>query len=400
MKIPEINISEYDYILPNSKIALYPAKTRDNSKLLIYKNSKLSHTQFKNITTQLPENSLLIFNNTKVVRARLIFKKSTGAKIELFCLEPYNNIDISKAFESKNEVKWNCLIGNKKKWKSGAIYLTTIINYKDVTVKAELYRETGEEFVILFKWDKSDITFAEIMEAAGNTPLPPYLKRDAEEIDNERYQTIYSSNKGSVAAPTAGLHFTPEIIKELKKKSISTAEITLHVGAGTFKPVKSETIAEHEMHTEHFNVTTETVRKIADHNGPIIAVGTTSVRTIESLHILALKEAANKNSREIDQWDGFKYRDKDQHKNTLKEFSKLLEKEQKSGVSASTSIIITPGYKFRVIDGLITNFHQPRSTLLLLIAAFTGDKWKDIYEYALTNNFRFLSYGDSSLLLK
>lgn len=400
MSIPQINISDYDYLLPHHRIAKYPLENRDQSKLLVYRNQKITHVPFFSLPEQLPDNSLLVFNNTKVIRARLEFYKSTGARIEIFCLEPHEPSDAALAFQSKGQVQWQCMVGNQKKWKEGIIRAKAQTEKGEVEITATLLKKLSDGAIIQFAWEATDITFSEVMEGMGQTPIPPYLERDAEDIDTERYQTVYSKHQGSVAAPTAGLHFTPEVLEALAQKNISLIELTLHVGAGTFKPVKADTIDQHEMHTEHFEVTLEALRHIAEHNGPIIAVGTTSVRTLESLYRSAVLLSQNLPHQSVQQWDGFQ-RMSDMGKNeALNLLIRHLETQQPQSFKASTSIIITPGYQFKVIDGLITNFHQPRSTLLLLIAALIDKNWTKVYDYAMKNDFRFLSYGDSSLLLR
>ncbi|GAO31077.1 S-adenosylmethionine:tRNA ribosyltransferase-isomerase [Geofilum rubicundum] len=400
MSIPQINISDYDYQLPTGRIAKYPLENRDQSKLLVYKNLHISHTRFFNLPEQLPHNSLLVFNNTKVIRARLEFFKSTGARIELFCLEPYEPSDAALAFQSLGEVQWQCMVGNQKKWKEGSLFATSQTTQGDIQVVATLIKKLSDGAIIQFKWDDAAITFSEIMEGMGQTPIPPYLEREAEDIDTERYQTVYSKYQGSVAAPTAGLHFTDEVLETLAQRNISLIELTLHVGAGTFKPVKTDTIDQHEMHTEHFEVTVNALRQIAEHDGPVIAVGTTSVRTLESIYRAAILLSQNRPHQNVQQWDGFEQVSDMPKAEALKLLIRHLHSQQQPAFKASTSIIITPGYQFKVIDGLITNFHQPRSTLLLLIAALIDENWKAVYDYALNNDFRFLSYGDSSLLLR
>jgi S-adenosylmethionine:tRNA ribosyltransferase-isomerase len=398
MNIPQINIDEFDYQLPADKIAKYPIENRDQSKLLVYDNYVISEQLFSNLADFLPTNTLLVFNNTKVIRARLHFYKSTGAHIEIFCLEPYNAQTTELSFQQTHEVEWHCLVGNQKKWKKGTIAKNIEIDGSVITVEATIVKKLTDGVVVKFTWNGLK-SFAAIMEAMGQTPIPPYLEREAEEIDTERYQTVYSKHKGSVAAPTAGLHFSPEVLQKLKEKGVQTIELTLHVGAGTFKPVKSETIDGHEMHTEHFSVPIETLRTIYQHKGPIIAVGTTTVRTLESLYLCGIKMNKGVPFKHISQWDGFQYVSNMSRTSSLEAIVHHLEKEKQHTFEASTAIIIVPGFKFQVIKGLVTNFHQPRSTLLLLVSALIGEKWKAIYQFAKDYNFRFLSYGDSSLLL-
>jgi S-adenosylmethionine:tRNA ribosyltransferase-isomerase len=400
MSIPQINISDYDYHLPHHRIAKYPLENRDQSKLLVYKNQKITHVPFVTLPEQLPEHTLLVFNNTKVIRARLEFFKSTGARIELFCLEPHEPSDTALAFQSKGQVQWQCMVGNQKKWKEGPVLAKAQTEKGEVVVSATVIKKLNDGSLIQFSWDAADITFSEVMEGMGQTPIPPYLERDAEAIDAERYQTVYSKYQGSVAAPTAGLHFTEEVLHALSQKNIALLELTLHVGAGTFKPVKADTIDQHEMHTEHFEVSLEALRQIARHDGPVIAVGTTSVRTLESIYRSGVLLSQNLPHHNVQQWDGFKQASDLDKKAALELLINHLESHQQQSFKASTSIILTPGYRFKVIDGLITNFHQPRSTLLLLIAALIDKNWTAVYDYAMDNDFRFLSYGDSSLLLR
>lgn len=398
MNIPPINIDDFDYQLSPDRIAKYPLNHRDQSKLLVFNHQIISEKQFTHLPDVLPENTLLVFNNTKVIRARLHFFKNTGARIEIFCLEPHNISNTELAFQQTSEVQWLCLVGNQKKWKEGSVWKDVTVDDLKITVEAVMVKKLTDGIIIRFKWDRM-VSFASIMEAMGQTPIPPYLEREAEELDKERYQTVYSKHNGSVAAPTAGLHFSPEVIKSLNKKGIKTIELTLHVGAGTFKPVKSNTIDEHEMHTEHFSVPVETLHTLLNHHGPIIAVGTTTVRTLESLYLAGVKMISGLSFQHISQWDGFQFTSEITRTKSLQTIIDYLNQNQLQSLEASTAIIIVPGYKFKVIRGLITNFHQPRSTLLLLIAAIVGNQWKDIYRYAMEHNFRFLSYGDSSLLL-
>ncbi len=398
MKIPQINIDDFDYLLPSERIAKYPLENRDQSKLLVFKNREIADNLFINLPDNLPENSLLVFNNTKVIRARLNFRKSTGAKIEIFCLEPTQPNNAELAFQQTQKVEWHCLVGNQKKWKEGLVYHQVVIDNNKITVAAEIIKKLSDGVIIRFEWN-GNLPFATVMEAMGQTPIPPYLNREAEDIDTERYQTIYSKHDGSVAAPTAGLHFTPDVFNKLTSKGLKTIELTLHVGAGTFKPVKSQTIDEHEMHTERFHVPVHTINALMNHKGPVIAVGTTTVRTLESLYLAGVKLKEKVPSNHISQWDGFRFNSSLTFQESLDYILKHLNDNELNAFEASTSIIIIPGYRFKVIRGLVTNFHQPRSTLLLLISALVGDDWQRIYQYALDHDFRFLSYGDSSLLL-
>lgn len=399
IKLPIIDISEFDYSLPSSRIAKYPLQNRDESKLLEISGKHFISRGFKELPKVLPQKSLLVFNNTKVVKARLLFKKLTGAQIEIFCLEPHQPNDAALAFQQTQSVEWQCMVGNLKKWKEGVISTEATTPHGVLKVDATIVEKLSDAIIIRFEWGNSSITFAEILESMGETPIPPYLERKAEAIDGERYQTIYSKSDGSVAAPTAGLHFTENILDQITKKEMERVELTLHVGAGTFKPVKSKYISNHEMHTEHFQIQLDTLKKIAKHDGPIIAVGTTSVRTLESIYRAGVLLYKNLPFHEITQWDGFMHESSLSMKESYQLIIDYLEKENLLSFQASTSIIIVPGYEFKVIDGLITNFHQPKSTLLLLIAALIGDQWKEAYNYAMNNNFRFLSYGDSSLLM-
>lgn len=399
IKLPIIDISEFDYTLPSSRIAKYPLQNRDESKLLEISGKHFISRGFKELPEVLPQKSLLVFNNTKVVKARLLFKKSTGAQIEIFCLEPHQPNDAALAFQQAQSVEWQCMVGNLKKWKEGAISTEATTPHGVLKVDATIVKKLSDAIIIRFEWKSSSVTFADLLESMGETPIPPYLERRAETIDGERYQTIYSKSDGSVAAPTAGLHFTENILDQITKKGMERVELTLHVGAGTFKPVKSKYISNHEMHTEHFQIQLDTLKKIVKHDGPIIAVGTTSVRTLESIYRAGVLLHKNLPFHEITQWDGFMHESSLSMKESYQLIIDYLEKESLLSFQASTSIIIVPGYEFKVIDGLITNFHQPKSTLLLLIAALIGDQWKEAYNYAMNNNFRFLSYGDSSLLM-
>jgi S-adenosylmethionine:tRNA ribosyltransferase-isomerase len=400
--IPKIKIEEYRYELPEDRIAQYPVKERDRSKLLLYEKGNISEDIFKNIADHLPSDSLLVFNNTKVIRARLLFRKETGAAIEIFCLEPLLPADYEQSFSSVNPVEWKCIAGNLKKWKSGSISSRFIIKGKQHELKAEKIKPEGEAWRIKFSWDNEGITFSEVIEAAGHIPLPPYVKRNDEKEDNIRYQTVYSRIRGSVAAPTAGLHFTDNVLSAIKNKGIKSIELTLHIGAGTFKPIKTDDISQHEMHCEHFFVTNELVENLLSFPGRIIAVGTTSVRTLESLYWLGvnlIKDPENNSVLHVGQWDPYH---EISNVSLNESFGALLSYMKKKGtgfLNGSTTIMIVPGYKFRVINRMVTNFHQPGSTLLLLVSAYTGDNWKAIYRYAINGGFRFLSFGDSSLLI-
>lgn len=401
MKGNYIDISDYDYELPENRIAQYPVE-RDKSKLLVYKNSFISQDIFSNISSHIPTGSLLVFNDSSVIKARLLFGKNTGARIEVLCLEPSAPQDYEKSFKSSDEVEWKCLAGNLKKWKRGSISLNFICDGKQATLEAEKVRQEGEFLIVRFRWTPADIQFEKVLDNAGHIPLPPYITRQDQDSDASDYQTVYSAARGSVAAPTAGLHFTDDVLHAIRQKSISSTRITLHVGAGTFKPVKSSNVCEHEMHNEHFVVTLETIKDLIENYGRIIAVGTTSVRTIESLYWLGLRLMRNQEDTQslpVSQWEPYEQNSDVSGNEALKAILNYMLSKNILSLYASTSLIIVPGYKFRLTKGIITNFHQPRSTLLLLISAWTGEKWEEIYKYALENEFRFLSYGDSSILL-
>lgn len=397
-----IHIKDYNYDLPDNKIAKYPLEERDNSQLLVYKSKTITDSRFSSITDYLPEDSLMIFNNTKVIQARLHFKKATGAQIEIFCLDPYFPHDYNLIFQTTDHCSWQCMIGNLKKWKEGILEKEVLINNETVLLKAERIQSAGNTHVIKFEWNNSQYTFADILDAVGELPIPPYLNRDTEEKDKETYQTLYSKIKGSVAAPTAGLHFTERTFENLKKKGIQTDEVTLHVGAGTFKPVKSETINEHEMHSEFISVKRETIEHILSHKGNIIAVGTTSVRTLESLYYIGvfLEQNSNPETLKVEQWQPYNSCNTISKEKALKNILDYLDSHSINTLLADTQIMIVPGYVFKIVNGIVTNFHQPQSTLLLLVSAFIEGDWKSIYNHALAHDYRFLSYGDSSLLLR
>jgi S-adenosylmethionine:tRNA ribosyltransferase-isomerase len=400
----EIDLKDYDYDLPADRIAQYPVNERDSSQLLIYKKDKILKDIFRNIDGYLTSGSLLIFNNTRVIRARILFRKRTGAAIEVFCIEPLSPSEYESSFGSRGPVEWKCIIGNLKKWKTGEITTTFILSGRQYELRAEKIEAFSEAWRIRFSWNCPEISFGEVIEATGHIPLPPYINREDEDDDAIRYQTIYSRIKGSVAAPTAGLHFTDRVFEKLDRKGIKSAEVTLHVGAGTFQPVKSENISEHDMHCEHFFVTKENINLIIKNIGIIIPVGTTSVRTLESLYWLGIKLIMNPQENSLDltlgQWEPYSIETEISPKESLVALRSFMDEHDLSFLHASTSIIIVPGYKFRMINGMITNFHQPRSTLLLLISAWLGINWKEIYKFALDNSFRFLSYGDSCLFIK
>jgi len=397
-----IYIDEYDYPLADERIAKYPLAKRDDSKLLVYKNASITESHFYNIADFLPEACLMVYNNTRVIQARLIFQKATGAHIEVFCLEPFIPADYALSFGANSKCIWKCMVGNLKKWKEGVLSRTIQVADKTCTFHAELLETERNTHTVRFTWDNNEINFAEILENAGELPIPPYLHRKTEESDLKTYQTVYSKIKGSVAAPTAGLHFTPEVFESLKPKQIETEELTLHVGAGTFQPVKTRNIEHHHMHTEVISVNRSTIEHLQQKSGSIIAVGTTSVRTLESLYYIGYKLQINPDTTDfhISQWMPYEENIEISTFQTLQNIVDYLDRNHLNTLHADTQIMIKPGYNFRVINGMITNFHQPKSTLLLLVSAFVDGNWKDIYNYATTNNFRFLSYGDSSLLLK
>jgi S-adenosylmethionine:tRNA ribosyltransferase-isomerase len=408
MKLPasiaNISVDEFSYGLTNERIAKYPLSNRDKSKLLVWKKPAITDDTFANLSHHLPNNSLLVFNNTKVIQARLLFRKPTGATIEIFVLDPHSPADYIQNFEQTGSCEWKCVVGNLKKWKSGELSMPLTIDGQTGTLTANNTGESGKSRIIRFNWDHPGVTFAQVLETAGKIPIPPYLHRESEEIDLERYQTVYSKIKGSVAAPTAGLHFTDSVFESIKQKGISTAELTLHVGAGTFKPVQSASIEGHEMHTEHVSIPAGFVQKLIDHKGPVIAVGTTSVRTLESLYWIGQKIIGQPDippeKLALSQWEAYTMQANATTKEALQASAGYMNRNGMTKLETSTQIIIVPGYKFRIINGMITNFHQPKSTLLLLISAFTGNAWKEIYQHALDNDYRFLSYGDSNLYLK
>ncbi len=397
-----IRVEDYTYYLPNPKIAKYPLPERDLSKLLIYDKGLIKESVFKNITDFLPKNSLIVFNDSKVIKARLIFTKQTGAHIEIFCLEPLNPSEYNKVFQERSQCKWKCLVGNLKKWKNYDEPLSLFISSLNTTLSAFLIYNHHNWQEIEFEWNNTNITFGQIVEEVGNIPIPPYLNRESEEIDKHRYQTVYSEYEGSVAAPTAGLHFTNELIKKLKENNILQCKITLHVSAGTFQPIKTNNPIDHNMHYENFYVSKKSLEIILQNIGNITSVGTTSLRLLESLYWIGSKiekyHASGENIT-LNQWE-----DKSTKPiNPIDAFNNLIKycNDNKTNyITGKTQLMIVPGYSFKVVDRLITNFHQPQSTLLLLVAAFLGgDEWKKVYEYALNNSFRFLSYGDSSLLI-
>ena len=395
-----LSIKDFTYYLPEEKIAFHPLAERDSSKLLIYKNGSISESTYKNIADFIPENSLLIFNNTKVVEARLLFQKPSGGVIEIFCLEPHEQYaDTTVAMLQKRKVLWKCLIGGASKWKHGQV-LEKKIN--EVILQCRFVEKRTDDFIVELSWN-NDLSFAEVLHQTGAIPLPPYIKRKVESEDSERYQTVYAKYDGSVAAPTAGLHFTPAVFENLKEKNIQPEFVTLHVGAGTFKPVKAEIMENHEMHAEFIEVIKETIVHLINNlDKIIIAVGTTSLRTIESLYwlgVLSLESRVHSSEFGVTQWTPYENKREDiNSKDSLISLLNWMERNNLDKLITKTQIIIAPGYKPKIVKGLITNFHQPQSTLLLLVAALIGEDWKKVYNYALQNNFRFLSYGDGSLL--
>ena len=407
-EVQNISIEDYNYPLPDERIAKYPLSERDASKLLVSSSEKTVESHFKNIGDFLPKDSLLIFNETKVVRARLQFTKESGAEIEIFCLEPLS--DYQLAFSSSSPSTWKCLVGNSRRWKNDKLSLDVIVNRQQTTDnrRATLYAERLEKndnySVVRFSWEPAELSFAEILESAGEIPLPPYLHRDAEDSDRERYQTVFAKHEGSVAAPTAGLHFTNELINKLKNEGVAFEEVTLHVGAGTFRPVSSEKIGEHEMHSETIAVRKSCIENLIQNcDKTIIPVGTTSMRTIESLYwmgVILIEEGFEERNIHLNQWFPYKERESlPSAKDSLSAILKYMEMYQMKVFHASTALMIAPSCKINIAKALITNFHQPKSTLLLLVSALIGNKWKDVYQYALDNDFRFLSYGDSCLFL-
>ena len=403
-KTQQIRIEEYDYPLPDERIAKFPLAKRDESKLLLYKDGQVSESVFKHIADYLPAGSLLVYNNTRVIQARLLFQKATGARIEVFCLEPDEPHDYALIFQQTERCSWICLVGNLKKWKDGLLTKKVTIQGEEVILSAEKKESHGDSHRIEFTWDNPKYTFADLLDAAGVLPIPPYLHRETEKSDLVTYQTVYSKIKGSVAAPTAGLHFTPEVLADVDAHGIGREEVTLHVGAGTFKPVKSETIEGHEMHTEFISVRRSSIERIQKDLGKIIAVGTTSVRTLESLYYIGVKLASHPDATSeelvVNQWMPYEAENnRIPVAEALQHILDYLDRHQADKLVTATQIIIAPGYEFKVVRGIITNFHQPKSTLLLLISAFVKGNWRTIYDYALSHDFRFLSYGDSSLLL-
>ena len=405
MNTKQIHISDYNYELPDERIAKFPLTERDSSKLLVYQKGEVSEDVFTSLPKYVPKGSLMVFNNTKVIQARLHFRKESsqegvqGARIEVFCLEPAVPSDYQLNFSRRGMVQWYCLVGNLKKWKDGKLYREIEVQGELVTLSCERKGMHGTSHLVVFTWN-SDHTWAELLDAVGELPIPPYLNRETQESDKRTYQTVYSKIKGSVAAPTAGLHFTERVLTALDEAGVEREELTLHVGAGTFKPVKSEEIGGHDMHTEHIAVRRQTIEKLIAHGGRAVAVGTTSVRTLESLYYMGIKARYLQEAGDlhIDQWMPYET----EPIPTLQALQQLLDymdRNQLEVLNSSTQIIIAPGYEYHIVERMVTNFHQPQSTLLLLVSAFVKGDWHKIYDYALSHGFRFLSYGDSSILI-
>lgn len=419
METKHIHISDYNYDLPDSRIAKFPVSPRDTSKLLIYRHGEISDDIFYNLPKYLPQKSLMVFNNTKVIQARMHFRKETGALIEVFLMEPAAPTDYELMFQTRGECSWLCMVGNLKKWKEGSLVRTFDVAGSTINFKATMRRDIidaksgGTNYWVDFAWDNPKVSFAEILDAVGELPIPPYLNRETQDSDKTTYQTVYSKIKGSVAAPTAGLHFTDKVLAAIDAAGVRREELTLHVGAGTFKPVKSEEIDGHTMHTEYVCVRRDTLQTLLDYDCCAIAVGTTSVRTLESLYYMGVKLEANPDAAEEDlhvcQWEPYEKADGTPVGGNLidgitpqKAISNIivwLDKNNLKTLHSSTQIIIAPGYEYKIVKVLVTNFHQPQSTLLLLVSAFLKGDWRNVYDYALSHDFRFLSYGDSSILI-
>lgn len=398
-----IKISDYNYPLPDERIAKFPLKERDSSKLLVYNHGEIEEGVFTSLPEYIEPGSLMIFNNTKVIQARLHFRKETGALIEIFCLEPIKPNDYVLNFQQTEHSAWLCMVGNLKKWKEGPLHREMTVKGKPLTLTATRGECHGTSHWIDFSWDNSEVTFADILEVFGELPIPPYLNRETQESDKETYQTVYSKIKGSVAAPTAGLHFTERVLDTLRNKGVDLEEVTLHVGAGTFRPVKSEEIAGHDMHTEYISVNRQTIEKLLRHGGETTAVGTTSVRTIESMYyigvILESRPEASQEELHVKQWMPYENETNLTPIQALQNILDYMDRNHLDALHTSTQIIIAPGYEYKIVKRIVTNFHQPQSTLLLLVSAFVKGDWRKIYDYALSHDFRFLSYGDSSLLI-
>lgn len=397
-----INIKDYNYELPDSRIAKYPLEKRDQSKLLEFRDSCITEHIFRDLPGLLPDNAIMVFNDTKVVPARLHFRRESGASIEVFCLEPHLPVEYNVNFASTGQCEWKCIVGNVKKWKGDVLRLDNPDGDEAVSLmnlRAELVERQGETSIVRFRWDNGT-AFSAVLEACGRIPIPPYLNRDTESIDSERYQTLYAKYRGSVAAPTAGLHFTDAVLEAIRNRGIDTETVCLHVGAGTFLPVKSDNVAEHRMHREPFSVSLDFLMKLRHGGHQVIAVGTTSVRTLESLYYVGVGIIEEGEAKDVDQWVPYAREYDYSLEESLDAIIDYLKARGETSLRVGTRIIIVPGFRFRVVDVLVTNFHQPQSTLLLLISAFIGGEWKSVYEYALAHSFRFLSYGDSSLLFR
>jgi S-adenosylmethionine:tRNA ribosyltransferase-isomerase len=400
--IPEIKIEDYNYNLPDERIAKYPLPQRDGSKLLHYKDGNVTEKRFSEIASLLPEGSIMVFNDTKVVPARLHFQRSTGAHIEIFCLEPVQPEEYVTMFAVTDRCRWKCIVGNVKRWKNDTLNLYNPDSNEEVTtlaLKADLIERQGETSIVEFSWE-GGLPFSKVLEIGGSIPIPPYLNRNTEDVDLERYQTLYARFRGSVAAPTAGLHFTENVLQAIRERNITTETVCLHVGAGTFLPVKSSLVSEHTMHREPFVVTLDFLEKLLSKTGKLVAVGTTSVRTLESLYYVGVKCIETGVPADVDQWDPYCREYSYTLNESLSALVDYLKKNNMKDIQLGTRIIIVPGYQFKVVDVLVTNFHQPQSTLLLLISAFVKGDWHKIYDFALANDFRFLSYGDSSILFR
>lgn len=398
-----IKISEFNYPLPDERIAKFPLSTRDESKLLVYRHGEVSEDRFTSLPSYLEPGEMMVFNNTKVIQARLHFRKETGALIEVFCLEPISPNDYVLSFQQTKQCSWLCMVGNLKKWKEGILKREVEVKGHTITLTATRGECRGTSHWVDFTWDDESLTFADVLEAVGELPIPPYLNRETQESDKKTYQTVYSKIKGSVAAPTAGLHFTERVLKALDERGIDREELTLHVGAGTFKPVKSEEIEGHEMHTEYISVNRSTIEKLIAHDGQTVAVGTTSVRTLESLYYIGIlihqNPESNQEELHVKQWMPYESHPALSPKESLQCILDYLNRHDMEALHTSTQIIIAPGYDYKIVKKIVTNFHQPQSTLLLLVSAFVKGDWKKIYDYALSHDFRFLSYGDSSILI-
>lgn len=396
-----IDINDFNYELPDERIAKFPLEERASSKLLIYDNGEIRQSNFRNVAEYLPEGAMLVFNNTRVVRARIVMHKASGARIEVFCLEPHNPADYERAFQQRGQSEWSCIVGNLKKWKEGEVGIDFEYGGESHTLRAEIVERGTREHIVRLRWS-ADCTFGELLEELGRIPIPPYLNRESEEIDNTRYQTVYARYEGSVAAPTAGLHFTEKLMADMRDAGFAFEGVTLHVGAGTFLPVKDDNAADHSMHTEHFSVTRATLENMLSRAESIVAVGTTSVRTLESLTALAWRirqEGSAAEERVVGQWELYDIPESFRGAEVLATLVEYMRDRGLEQLKAATQIMITPlGYHFRIVRYIITNFHQPKSTLLLLVSAYVGGDWQTIYNYALEHDFRFLSYGDSSLL--